>query len=116
MKIRKFENLSAWKLAQDLAVEVYQSFESSSDIGFKNQITRASVSVSNNIAEGFDRGYPKEFTRYLKISKDSCGEVKSMIYLANRLNKIDISRKDELLSLCNRTSAVIYALHKSIRE
>ena len=52
------------KKAQDLAVAIYQVFELSRDYSFKDQIQRASVSISNNIADGFDRGSQKEFIRF----------------------------------------------------
>ena len=61
MGIEKFEDLIAWQKAQVLAVEIYGKFGGSRDFGFKDQICRASVSISNNIAEGFDRKTNKEF-------------------------------------------------------
>ena len=70
------------KKGQYLAVDVYEAFKYSNDYGFKDQIQRASVSFSNNIAEGFDRGSSKEFIRFLYIAISSCREVKSMLYLS----------------------------------
>ncbi len=58
------------------------------DFDFKNQIERAAVSVMNNIAEGFERQSDKEFCRFLYISKGSCGEVRSMLYIAKDLRII----------------------------
>lgn len=55
MTIQKFEDIIAWQKAQDLAVDIYAAFEGLKDFGFKNQICQAVVSISNNIAEGFDR-------------------------------------------------------------
>lgn len=68
MKIQKFEDIIAWQKTQDLAVAIYKSFNDSRDFGFKDQIQRASVSISNNIAEGFDRMSDKEFVRFLYTS------------------------------------------------
>ncbi|NGM90224.1 four helix bundle protein, partial [Parapusillimonas sp. SGNA-6] len=68
MKIQKFEDLIAWQKAQDIAVDVYASFKELKDWNFKDQISRAAVSISNNIAEGFDRKSKKEFVRFLYIS------------------------------------------------
>jgi len=53
--IQKFEDLIAWQKAQDIAVDVYASFKELKDRSFKDQIGRAAISISNNIAEGFDR-------------------------------------------------------------
>ena len=51
MKIKQFEDIIAWKKSQDLSVEIYTLFRNSKDFGFRDQICRASVSISNNIAE-----------------------------------------------------------------
>jgi|GEM_PF-214945 len=55
MKIDRFEDIIAWQKSKEMCVEVYKSFGESRDFGFRDQITRASVSVMNNIAEGFER-------------------------------------------------------------
>jgi four helix bundle protein len=64
MKITSFEDLLAWRKAQDIAELVYKNFDTLRDFGFRDQICRASVSISNNIAEGFDRYSKKEFVRF----------------------------------------------------
>jgi len=97
MKVTKFEGLIAWQKAQELAVDVYHYFGTSKDFGFRDQITRAAVSISNNIAEGFERNSDKEFIRFLDIARSSCSEVKSMIYSANRLKFIDDTRRENLM-------------------
>lgn len=84
-KIVKFEDIIAWQKAGILAFEIYIKFNNYKDYGFRNQIQRASVSVMNNIAEGFERRGDKEFKRFLLIAKGSCGEVRSMSYLALKL-------------------------------
>ena len=67
MKILKFEDIIAWQKAQDLAINIYTVFGSLKDFGFKGQIYRAAISVSNNIAEGFDRSSDADFSRFLFI-------------------------------------------------
>ncbi|MDR0232443.1 MAG: four helix bundle protein [Dysgonamonadaceae bacterium] len=86
MTILKFEDIFAWQKAQNLAVEIYKNLGNIKDYGFKDQICRAVVSISNNIAEGFDRSSNAEFVRFLYISLASCSEVKSMLYLSEKLN------------------------------
>lgn len=54
MAIQKFEDLIAWQQSQHLAVNIYSAFLGLKDFGFKDQVCRAVVSISNNIAEGFD--------------------------------------------------------------
>ncbi|MCX6257544.1 MAG: four helix bundle protein [Bacteroidia bacterium] len=108
MIIKRFEDIIAWQKAQEFAVNIYKIFRESKDYGFRDQICRAVVSVSNNIAEGFDRNSDLDFQRFIHISKSSCNEVKSMIYLAEKLNyiktpsKIDlINKADEILKILN---------------
>lgn len=114
MRIVKFEDLIAWQKAQDLAVLAYETFSQSKHWGFKDQIQRAAVSVSNNIAEGFDRGTDPDFIRFLNISRSSCNEVKSMAYLALRLNYITIEIRQKLIQLCEEISRIILGLIKSL--
>ena len=116
MKVVKFEDLLAWQKAQDLAVKIYSTFERTKDFAFKNQIRSAAVSVSNNIAEGFDSKSKKEFMRFLGIAKNSGNEVKSMCYLAERLNYIEVPQKDNLLFFCEEVTRIIVGLTKSIQN
>lgn len=88
MKIERFEDIIAWQLAKELTVSIYSLFENSNDYGFKDQVQRASISIMNNIAEGFERKTNNEFKQFLYIAKGSCGEVRSMLIIAKELNKI----------------------------
>jgi four helix bundle protein len=83
MKIERFEDIIAWQLAKELTISIYSLFENSNDYGFKDQIQRASISIMNNIAEGFERKTNNEFKQFLYIAKGSCGEVRSMLIVAN---------------------------------
>jgi four helix bundle protein len=84
MKYQRFEDLPVWQTAIELGREVYTLTE---DLAFKNrhsvrdQIERAAVSVSNNIAEGFERGTNQELLTFLYIARGSAGEVRSMLCL-----------------------------------
>ena len=88
MKIEKFEDIIAWQKANELTMLIYKSFLNNKGYGFKDQIQRASVSIMNNIAEGFERKSNKELKHFLFIAKGSCGEVRSMLYLALSLGYI----------------------------
>ena len=55
MKITKFEDIISWQKAQELSIFVYTLFKINRDFSFKDQIQRASISISNNNAEGFER-------------------------------------------------------------
>lgn len=96
--IRTFEDIIVWQKAQELVVSVYASFRPCKDYAFRDQIQRAAVSVMNNIAEGYERKGNKEFRKFLYISKGSCGEVRSMLYLATRLKYIPGKECENLMS------------------
>lgn len=115
MTIRQFEDIIAWQKAQDLAVLIYQTFGNMRDFGFKDQICRATLSVSNNIAEGFDRGTDKEFIQFLIYARGSNSEVKSMIYLALRLQYIDEKTQSTFIAQIESVGKLINALIRSIR-
>ena len=73
--MRAFEDLRIWKDAQSVALEIYEMFKDNKDYGFRDQIQRAAISISNNIAEGSEYSSDAMMIRYLRISKGSCGEV-----------------------------------------
>ncbi len=88
MRYKRFEDLPVWNEAIDLAVQVYaltSNIEFRSKYSLRDQIERAAVSVSNNIAEGFERGTNNELLAFLYIARGSAGEVRSMLCLLNRI-------------------------------
>ncbi|MBW6500172.1 MAG: four helix bundle protein [Bacteroidales bacterium] len=113
MKVDRFEDLLVWKKSKELAVIIYKHFESIKDYGFREQILRASVSVMNNIAEGFERKTNNEFKQFLFIAKGSSGELRSMLYLALETNKISES---EFKSLCNSSLEISKMLSGLIKK
>ncbi len=114
MKIERFEDIIAWQKAKLLCVEIYKHFENSKDYGFRDQIQRASVSIMNNIAEGFERKSNKEFRFFLYVAKGSCGEVRSMLILAQELNKINKDQGQPLQVLAEEISRMISGLIKTL--
>ena len=114
MVIQKFEDIIAWQKAQDLAVNIYRTFGQLKDYGFKDQICRAATSISNNIAEGFDRSSNADFVRFLYMAISSSSETKSMLYLAERLTYIEKKTKIELLLKTDEVAKIIRGLIKSL--
>lgn len=114
MKINRFEEIIAWQKAKSLTIEIYTIFSETKDFGFKDQIQRASVSIMNNIAEGFERKSNNEFKQFLYIAKGSCGEVRSMISLAVELHKIDKQTGERLFSLSEEISKILSGLIKTL--
>lgn len=88
-----FKNLNIWKLALDLANEVYNlsdQFPKNEEFGLKSQLRRCSVSVASNIAEGSSRSSNKDFNRFLEISLGSLFELQTQIIIASNRNYFDV--------------------------
>jgi four helix bundle protein len=116
MAIQKFEEIIAWQKAQDLALCIYQCFIDCKDFGFKDQITRAAVSVSNNIAEGFERGSKADFKRFLFIAKGSVSEIKSMLYLAEKLAYLHPEKTNQLMEQADEIRRILSGLINALNN
>ncbi len=114
MKIESFEEIIAWQKARKLNLLIYKTFNTCRDFSFKSQIERASVSIMNNIAEGFERQTNKEFKNFLFIAKGSCGEVRSMISLSLDLNYINQAEFENIYEKCNEISKILSGLIKTL--
>ncbi len=100
MKIERFEDLEIWRLARELYKYVYELTSVSpfaNDFRLRDQIRASSGSISDNIAEGFERGGNKEFIQFLYFAKGSCGEARNQSYRAFDSNYIPQETLDELL-------------------
>lgn len=88
MTYERFEDLPVWKTAIELAEKIYALTEKtpfSRKYSLRDQLERAALSISNNIAEGFERGTTQELLTFLYIARGSAGEVRSMLYFIERL-------------------------------
>ena len=85
---KSFEEFDVHKKGVLLTKQIFQLIKNScieKEFGFKEQIKRAVISITNNIAEGSEYNNNKQFIRYLKIAKGSCAEVRNMLILAREL-------------------------------
>ena len=114
MRIERFEDIISWQKAKVMTVMIYELFEQCKDYGFKDQIQRASVSVMNNIAEGFERQTNNELRQFLYIAKGSCGEVRSMLYLALDINKISKDDFEKLYPLTIEIAKLLSGFIKTL--
>ena len=107
MKYKRFEELPVWKDAIDLAVvfalKAKPCFRGHA--GTRNQLENAAVSISNNIAEGFERGTTQELLTFIYISRGSAGEVRSMLHLLDRLPEFS-DLKSEISDLKSRAESI----------
>ena len=114
-KFNSFEEIIAWKKARELNSEIYEitkngQFKSNFDL--KGQIRRSSISISSNIAEGFERETTKEFIRFLFIAKASAGELRSQLYLASDLKYFENDEFERLNLKACEISRLISGLIK----
>ena len=114
MKIEKFEDIIAWKKGKELTLVVYDVFKTCKDFSFKNQIERASVSIMNNIAEGFERRTNKELKNFLFIAKGSTGETRSMLDLGLELKYITEKDFKKMYNLSIEISKLLSGFIKSL--
>ncbi|MDZ7611950.1 MAG: four helix bundle protein [Candidatus Moranbacteria bacterium] len=115
-RFEKFEDIEAWQRARKLTCEIYKEFKHNRDFSFKDQIQRATLSIGNNIAEGFERKGNKEFCKFLFISKGSCSEVRSMLYSALDLGYINEDKFRELYKETVEISKMLSGLIKKLRS
>jgi four helix bundle protein len=86
-----FEQLDVWKRSSRLCVDVHKACRGCGDAGFRDQITRAALSVPSNIAEGYERNSRSAFVQFLKIAKGSCGELRTQLYIGIEIGLLERS-------------------------
>ncbi len=121
MKYNRFEELPVWNSAIELAVKVYELTskpEFKSHYSLRDQLERAAVSVSNNIAEGFERGTTQELLTFLYTAKASSGEVRSMLCMLLRFPAYSNLKSDisALKSLSESISRQLGAWTESLQN
>ena len=118
-KISSFEDLVVWQKARELTNLIYQltnNLQFKKDFGLVDQIRRASVSITSNIAEGFERGTQQEFINHLFIAKGSCGEVRSQLYTAHDQKYFNNTDNEKALNLCMETSRLLYSFINKVKD
>ena len=118
---KRFEDTPAWRLAQDYAFAI---FEVTREDCFKfrgdlvNQLRRAALSISNNIAEGFARGTTNDFVNFLYISRGSCAETRSMLFFALKFPEMSVCRErlERLLQDSDRLGSQLWGWIDSLQN
>jgi len=115
MKIERFEDIIAWQKGQQLTVMAFKYLSANKDFTFRNQFFGALYSITNNIAEGFERRSNKELRQFLFISKGSAGETRNMLYIAKAVHYINESEFKEMFGLREEISKMLSAFITSLR-
>ncbi len=78
-------------------------------------MTRASVSIASNIAEGYERNSPKDFVRFLRIAKGSTGELRTQLYLSQAVGLLSKEQTEPLVAECREISAMLQGFINKIK-
>jgi len=112
---RSIENLYVWNESRVIVNEIYNLMRNCKDYSFKDQIQRAALSIMNNIAEGSESGSDAKYINHLNISKGSCSEVRSMLYLCEDFNICTYEERVKLQGDLRKISSGIVKLIKSLK-
>ena len=118
-KIESFEDMDIWKEAVKIAVKIYKITSDGKlekDFRAKDQLRAASISISNNIAEGFEYNSNKAFLRFLIYSKGSAGELRSMLFVLKEAGMISTEIFQELYDDVKRLSKNIQGFRKYLKD
>ena len=118
-QIKAFEDLECWQFGRDLAKLVYThtaAIQEAKDYGFADQMRRATISIMNNIAEGFERDTNVDTMKFLFIAKASAGEVRSMAYAGLDLGYFTLEQSEEIRQLSIRCSKTTWGLIRSLQS
>jgi four helix bundle protein len=121
MKYERFEQLPVWQAGITLAERVFkQTTDRACNYqgDLRSQLQRAALSVSNNVAEGFERGTTQELLTFLYIARGSAGEVRSMLYLLERMDHFAHLKSEitDLKSLAESISRQLRAWADSLQN
>jgi four helix bundle protein len=116
--LNQFEDLEAWKLAREVCREIYRvsgQGQFARDFALRDQIRRAAISISSNIAEGFERDGSSEFAHILWVANGSACEVRSQLHLALDQDYLTPELHGRLVVLTTRCSSVLGGLIRYLR-
>ena len=118
MPTTTFEDLEVWRRGCQLAVDVCVATHELKNYGLKDQMQRSAISIPSNIAEGAERDSEGDFIRFLRISKGSCGELRTQLYITERvqkaLNQQSVNRSRDMIKETREISAMLQGLIRSI--
>lgn len=118
-RIERFEDLEVWQVAIKVGVKIYKLSETGKlkrDFSAKDQLKRACLSISNNIAEGFEYNSNGSFQRFLTFAKGSAGEVRSELFFLKEAGIISEEDYNSLLPEILKISKSISGFKKYLKD
>ena len=117
--IRNYQDIIAWQKSMDLAAMVYGTtklFPKDELYGLTQQMRKAAVSVSSNIAEGWGRGTTGDYLRFLRMARGSLCELETQIHLSQRLGYLTPANAQEPLNGVAECKKVLQGLIGSVER
>ena len=113
MEVKRFEDLDVWKRAAKRGADLYKHFSELKVFGFRDQITRAGLSLSSNIAEGLEKMAAKEKVNFMNYAKGSCGELRSQTAIGMDISHVNEEKGRHWLKEASGISAMLAGLINS---
>ena len=118
--MERFEDIVAWQKARELTAQVYRLSQQRErlrkDFGLRDQMLRAAISMMANIAEGFERGRLSEFHQFLSVSKASCAELRSHLYVALDAGYLDAEEFEVLRLKAEEVGRILGGPRQSVER
>jgi four helix bundle protein len=117
--IQKFEEIEAWQKGRELTRQIYRLTareKFARDFTLRDQIKRAAISITSNIAGGFERGGNREFIQFLSTARGSASELKSQLYVALDAGYIDQKEFDALYQQAHSVVLLIGGFIKYLQQ
>jgi len=111
----RFEDLEVWKKAARLSADIYKSLRALKDFGFRDQITRAGLSIASNIAEGMERAATKDRARFLDIARGACAELRTQLYIGIDIGYVENEIGHRWIQETKEISAMLIGLSRSLK-
>jgi four helix bundle protein len=115
-QMARFEDLEVWKRSARLSADLYEGTSHLKDFAYRDQVTRAGLSISSNIAEGYERGSTKETASFLNYAKGSAGELRSQIYVGMDIGYVDDATGLHWLCESIEISRMLHNLIRAVRR
>ena len=112
----KCEKLDVWKKALNLSIDVYKVFKDCKDFSFKDQITKSSLSIVSNIAEGSERFSDLEKIRFFEYAKGSLAEFQTQCIIGKEINYLTLEHYNKWISESDEIHKMLIGLIKKLKK